>query len=1147
MFGAPVRTALVHLSLAVQTERLLGTDERDRRGLVSLWADITTSGPSPLYGELFLGRPVGQQDASFVAPLGDVLSAAAVGAGELAVARSHVPALQGALGLRADKLEAVADRNGAAWDTLPLGLAEVSAFHRYAFLADALGWAVGDVLTLQRLSGIDPFAALAADPLAVTPAGSPLASPHATVEFVRLAQRVASSGLTPAELAYLAEHRVDPDDNLEPDEAATTALLDTIRAAVGEALAKLASPAGEPVPNTPPAPTPEQVVAAIVAAALGSRGGLVSALLHGADALADPTVADGTPELVQAFIAMAATDADPMRARRAHLLLSKVLLLADRLDLTAHECTVLGLGAVPLDSVDGVSPVFTLIADALHHAELRRTTRAPQDAFADVAAAARRGGDVAAALATATRRTAEVVTATAATLGVDAAALATPAGLGRLWTVLALIERIGVPVGTVAGWLAIADPATTPVERRRIARGVKEAVRAHLGPVRWREVAKPVSDRLRQRQRDALVAAVLHAKGLTSVEELYQELLIDPGSEPVLRTTRIRQAISTCQLFIQRCLLNIEPNVHPSAINAEHWEWMKRYRVWEANRKIFLYPENWLEPEFRDDKSHLFAELESTLLQNDVTADVVEDAFLVYLRKLDEIARLDVAGFYIEQESLDPGSTTLHVIGRTHGSPHQYFYRRMQHGMWTPWEPMGVDIEGDHIVPVVWRNRLHVFWVTFLQKADISDSEPSSGDMQLLRAERFEASRFGFAEGGGVQVVTAASKPPPSLAEAKVSDVRHGTASGGVNRVVEVQLNWSEYLNGAWSPKTSGGFGSVPPHRSSGVVDPASTFVHGSVLWADGEEVGVQVHLTGGMTRTFLLRGRNSVPEPGTSSSPPVPPYNAAKPSVNRYSGSGALTVTFAQKFTSVDGGAETPTNSTLGILGSCGGYSVLPAANGITIGGGDIGSLVSPFFFQDARRTFFVEPSLLETTTESWEEWIVPDPEPGITFDPGIIEQQSVVPFVPELLVPVDPDDSDPLFDPWEELYFHQPQDFLTSPDVGILYDDAVLGSRGGVDLTIVSALEGRQNITNGIASNGTISQNTIPVFTGRVRDTVTRNVVGETSLVADQVVLVDHVSLQNAGLSASSGTLRVVGRNGFANADTGFDLSTVVVRNFR
>jgi hypothetical protein len=29
------------------------------------------------------------------------------------------------------------------------------------------------------------------------------------------------------------------------------------------------------------------------------------------------------------------------------------------------------------------------------------------------------------------------------------------------------------------------------------------------------------------------------------------------------------------------------------------WEWRKNYQVWDANRKIFFYPENWIEPELR--------------------------------------------------------------------------------------------------------------------------------------------------------------------------------------------------------------------------------------------------------------------------------------------------------------------------------------------------------------------------------------------------------------------------------------------------------------------------------------------------------------------------------------------------------------------
>lgn len=73
--------------------------------------------------------------------------------------------------------------------------------------------------------------------------------------------------------------------------------------------------------------------------------------------------------------------------------------------------------------------------------------------------------------------------------------------------------------------------------------------------------------------------------------------------------------------------------------------------MWEANRKVFLYPENWIEPELRDDKSPLFKELENELLQNEVTQDTAESAFLNYLEKLDEVARLDIRGMYWEHES----------------------------------------------------------------------------------------------------------------------------------------------------------------------------------------------------------------------------------------------------------------------------------------------------------------------------------------------------------------------------------------------------------------------------------------------------------------------------------------------------------------
>ena len=74
------------------------------------------------------------------------------------------------------------------------------------------------------------------------------------------------------------------------------------------------------------------------------------------------------------------------------------------------------------------------------------------------------------------------------------------------------------------------------------------------------------------------------------------------------------------------------------------WKWMRKYRVWEANRKVFLWPENWIEPELKKDRSPFFKDLENELLQNEINQYTVETAFANYLEKLDGVAQLEIAG-----------------------------------------------------------------------------------------------------------------------------------------------------------------------------------------------------------------------------------------------------------------------------------------------------------------------------------------------------------------------------------------------------------------------------------------------------------------------------------------------------------------------
>src|SRR4030095_4686168 len=155
----------------------------------------------------------------------------------------------------------------------------------------------------------------------------------------------------------------------------------------------------------------------------------------------------------------------------------------------------------------------------------------------------------------------------------------------------------------------------------QIAEDIRKALRARYDEDVWEQVVKPLNDQLREHQKQALIAYLVVQQdlidwGVVDADSLFEFFLIDVQMDACMETSRIKQAISSAQLFVQRCLLGleekqmggIEVGVPNDAIDRDRWEWMQRYRVWEANRKVFLYPENWLAPELRDDKSPFYKE-----------------------------------------------------------------------------------------------------------------------------------------------------------------------------------------------------------------------------------------------------------------------------------------------------------------------------------------------------------------------------------------------------------------------------------------------------------------------------------------------------------------------------------------------------------
>jgi len=307
------------------------------------------------------------------------------------------------------------------------------------------------------------------------------------------------------------------------------------------------------------------------------------------------------------------------------------------------------------------------------------------------------------------------------------AALGIGQQLTRLADCFALLKRLGLSAQQVLPW-TIGN--ITPDDARIRAGEIKNAVKAKYDEKQWEILAKPLRDVLRERQRTCLVAYLIWRNNFRDSNQLFAEYLVDVEMDPCQMTSRIKQAIGSVQLFIQRSFLRLESKVALDEEAAQEWKWMKNYRVWEANRKVFAYPENWIEPELRDDKTPFFKALENELLQNDITSDTAEDAFHHYLEKLEQVARLEIMGFYHQQEGGGSGRVdVLHVFGRTaSGEPHVYFYRRrVDASYWTPWEKIDLDIKGDYLIPVVWNRRLHLFWpiITEVQDDDQRDNQPS--------------------------------------------------------------------------------------------------------------------------------------------------------------------------------------------------------------------------------------------------------------------------------------------------------------------------------------------------------------------------------------------------------------------------------------
>ena len=301
-----------------------------------------------------------------------------------------------------------------------------------------------------------------------------------------------------------------------------------------------------------------------------------------------------------------------------------------------------------------------------------------------------------------------------------------------------------VPLATAVGFIA---PALTDSDRR----SARTMLRARYAAPDWLPALKAIMDPIREKKRDALGAHLLATNpDLTSKADLYDYFLTDTEWSSKMPSSRLVHAHGTLQLFLQRCLGGLEPK---ATADLDHdpdwklWDWMKNYRVWEVNRKVFVEAQYYIRPEWRDDKTEPFAAMETQVLQKEITPENIKDAFEGYLDGLDEIAFVDVLA-----TCYDFDREELHVFGATKGGdPRSYFHRTFQRErVWTAWTKIDLDIAGEHLIGFFRNKRLYLAWATFMERGNDQQQAvfpvPGAAKQSLPPAERWSEIRLAVSE-----------------------------------------------------------------------------------------------------------------------------------------------------------------------------------------------------------------------------------------------------------------------------------------------------------------------------------------------------------------------------------------------------------------
>ncbi|EJM37184.1 hypothetical protein PMI26_04985 [Pseudomonas sp. GM33] len=239
---------------------------------------------------------------------------------------------------------------------------------------------------------------------------------------------------------------------------------------------------------------------------------------------------------------------------------------------------------------------------------------------------------------------------------------------------------------------------------------------------------------------------------LTSPDDLYRYLLMDSQVGQELETARLAEAIACAQQYIGAIYSGMEPGYTELFSKEELQAWHQRYcniSDWAGYQMLLDYPENYINPTLRLNKSESFQELENNLGQASLNEASVQMALYEHLKQFEEVCNLDLISAYIN--SFDGAGTAkgtnfknadYYFIGRQRVQPFGYFWRKahvelnagsefLNPAAWTEWKPIGIPGAPTVLAirPVFFAGRLMVVQVEGIKAQDTKEKDNDGNEV----------------------------------------------------------------------------------------------------------------------------------------------------------------------------------------------------------------------------------------------------------------------------------------------------------------------------------------------------------------------------------------------------------------------------------